>query len=149
MSAVRVKWRYLLPLLGFLAIAALWHMRQGYSVPSTGAPTLSFQRLARGDKSGARDCRATSCFSVNKCAHREQGKVGVYISPPYSFRDEASGTIFFPEISLEYTELLDAIRTSPYYEPDPTKACVTVPHVDTLNGNSKDVIFDMLNSLPG
>ncbi|KAL5499438.1 hypothetical protein EMCRGX_G010854 [Ephydatia muelleri] len=130
-----------------LTIAALWYIRQGYVALSSGAPTLSLSR-ARGDEPGARDCGATSCFSVNKCAYREQGKVGVYVSPPYSFLDEETRTTFIPEVSLEYTELLDAIRASPYYEPDLAKACVTVPRIDTLNGDAKDVNI-MLNSLPG
>ena len=152
MSVVRVRWGYVVPII-LLMLLVFWYMLQPYILPSVVLTALTLQRSgrARDDESGTRACRAYNCFAINKCAYREQDKVGVYVSPLYSFVDEAARTVLTPEISREYAELLGAIRTSPYNEPDQSKACVTLPHVDTLNGNTMDMntVSDMLRSLPG
>ena len=152
MSIVRYRWRYVVPA-ALLMLVVFWHLWRVHLLSSSVAPTLALQRYGRtrDNTSGARTCRANSCFAINRCAYREQDRIGVYLSPRYSFLDEVTHAVLTPEISWEYAELLDTIKASPFYEPDQRKACVTVPHIDTLNLNTlgANTVFDMLNSLPG
>ena len=76
--------------------------------------------------------------------------MSVYIGNWCKFHDpQLSGTVT-PEISLEYLELVEAVKKSRYYTEDPSVACVFIPPVDTLSQKNVEVntMSVLLNSLP-
>ncbi|KAF4523090.1 hypothetical protein B566_EDAN003102 [Ephemera danica] len=87
-----------------------------------GAPPISHRS----------DCTHHTCFNVYRCGHGPS--LRVYIYPPKRFLD-AEGIPISGFPSREYYHVLEAILNSRHYEPDPSKACLFVPSLDTLNQN--------------
>lgn len=73
---------------------------------------------ASTDDNNARHCRMSNCFDFSPC-HKNGFRVYVY---PIEDR-----------ISSKYNEILRALRTSRYYTSDPTRACIFVLAIDTLD----------------
>ncbi|CAB3371155.1 Hypothetical predicted protein [Cloeon dipterum] len=78
------------------------------------------------------ECTHHTCLDIYRCGHGNSLKV--YIYPPRRFLD-SEGIPISAQPSQEYYDLLDAIFKSKYYEPDPSKACILIPSIDTLNQN--------------
>ncbi len=101
---------------------------------------------------GSKDhCRFHVCFNINRCTlSLREDKLGVYISDSYDFQDPTNSISLSLNVSKEYTELLEAVRTSRYHVPHPSKACVFIPPIDTLAQQNLDVnaVSAILNTLP-
>lgn len=80
------------------------------------------------------NCTYYTCFDVYKCSHSHTGMIGVYIYPLLEYVDE-EGAPITRKITQEFHDLVRAIINSPYYTPDPSKACVFIPLIDLLNQN--------------
>ena len=72
-------------------------------------------------------CTMETCFDASKCL--SGFKVYVY---PSKTTDKVSST---------YRTVLDVIRNSSYYTQDPTRACLFVPNLDTLDRDPKSREF--------
>jgi len=79
-----------------------------------------------------KECTHHSCLDIYRCGHGASLKV--YIYPPRRYTD-SEGIPISAQPSKEYFEILEAIYKSRFYEPDPKKACLLVPSIDTLNQN--------------
>ena len=108
-------------------------------------------QLSEDERNFKSSCLFHSCFEINRCAFGVYNKIGVYVHPEFEYVENRSLHSYVPQASLEYLELLKVVRDGPYYQPDPTRACVSVPSVDLLNLNGKDdhLVSAMLDSLPG
>ena len=142
-------------LLGF---RSLWHFggtdqaRPSGGVVSRVKP-LSLPLIAPTDNDSQSvawkfQCNFHTCFEINDCVLDVHKRIGVYVYPEYVFID-GNHTWEAPQ-SKEYREILSAIRTSVFYQPDPSRACVFVPSLDTLNqrGMNISLMSAMLTSLP-
>lgn len=94
------------------------------------------------------ECRFYTCFEVNRCVFAVEDVLGVYIGEKYDFVAPHAPTIS-PTLSVEYSELIEAVKGSRYYVSDPSKACVFIPAVDTLSQSSlrANTMSVLLNSL--
>ena len=79
----------------------------------------SIQRPARKRYGSLAHCTMQTCFDLHRC--RNGFKVYVYPSYPSD------------KVSSAYKTILNVIRNSHYYTPDPTQACLLVPNLDTLD----------------
>lgn len=98
-------------------------------------------------------CRFHSCFDVNRCVYSTEDHIKVHVGGPYSFLPPFASSLpipLTPEFSVEYTELIEAVKGSRYHQADPSKACVFIPPLDTLNQHKMNasVASTLLNSLP-
>lgn len=93
-------------------------------------------------------CSYYTCFDVYRCGHRHD-QVTVYVYPIFNYVDE-HGKELTRQASREFMELLEAIQQSKFYTSDPTKACLLIPSLDTLNqeGLNLNAVSQILNSLP-
>ncbi|XP_065174420.1 exostosin-2-like [Sycon ciliatum] len=89
----------------------------------TGSSSASLRPLPR-------DCSIQKCFDLSRC-HATR-RLRVYVYPDTRFVDRR-GSRVLDVASIEYLQMLDAVKASRFYEPNPEKACVFVPAVDTLN----------------
>ncbi|XP_071445244.1 exostosin-2 [Hetaerina americana] len=89
------------------------------------------------------NCGHHNCFDVYRCGHSWEkdgrARVPVYVYPLVRFVDEdgipvAVGGGASP-LSREYFRMLDAIQRSEYHTSDPSKACLFITSIDTLNQN--------------
>ena len=96
------------------------------------------------------NCLFHTCFEINDCPYRTKDQIPVYVYPEYNYVPVDGGAIFGAELSAEYREILQTIQSSNYYESSPSKACVFIPSVDTLNQQSRNtmVTSQMLQSMP-
>ncbi len=76
--------------------------------------------------------------------------IGVHIGPWRKFHDSQTKSALPSSISQEYSELVEAVKGSRYFEPDASKACVLIPYLDTLRQGQVEAktMSLMLNSLP-
>ena len=95
-------------------------------------------------------CQFHTCFEINDCQLLEDDKISVYVYPDHNYMFSDKKTVYQTEPSQEYTELLAIIQSSEYYEPSPSKACVFIPSIDTLNQqrNNLTLVSLMLQALP-
>lgn len=98
-----------------------------------------------------KSCHFHTCFEINDCIFGRQDRIRVYVHDHYEFHSPITSQSYVPDISTEYTEILDTIRNSRYYERNISKACVIVPPIDTLNQQQHEtkLVSILLNSLPG
>jgi len=77
-------------------------------------------------------------------------KIGVHVHPKFEFVSNRTERSYKPEHSDEYSQLLSAVRRSPYYQHNASKACVFIPPIDTLSQSKLDLglTSTLLNSLP-
>ncbi|XP_063236290.1 exostosin-2 isoform X2 [Bacillus rossius redtenbacheri] len=73
-------------------------------------------------------------FDVYRCGREGADSLLVYVYPLRKHVDERSIPLG-GRMSREYHEVLRTVVDSHYYTPDPDKACVFVPSIDTLNQN--------------
>lgn len=85
-------------------------------------------------------CTMVNCFDVSRCRGPQGFKVYIYPSEQNARR------------SPLFEQVLDVIRSSPYFTSNPEEACVFVPSVDTLDRDkhSKEFVDNLppLESLP-
>ncbi|XP_054159212.1 exostosin-2-like [Oppia nitens] len=102
-------------------------------------------------------CNHYNCFDVYRCGNydntitslKNEEFINVYIYPSINFVDTNHKSLLSPK-SQEFTELLEAIVSSPYYTSDPSKACLLIPNIDLLNqmNVNLEVTSKILSSLP-
>ncbi|XP_034951756.1 exostosin-2 [Chelonus insularis] len=78
-------------------------------------------------------CTHFKCFNVYRCGV-QGNKLLVYVYPLKNYID-ASGKPVSGQLSKEFLQILQAIVNSKQYTPNPHKACIFVPSIDTLNQN--------------
>lgn len=86
-----------------------------------------------------RDCRMSNCFNASLCRH---GFL-VHVHPAPVFNNVTSSGV--PPVSGKYAEILRAVRMSRYYTDDPSRACLFVLAIDTLDRDrlSREYIADI------
>jgi glucuronyl/N-acetylglucosaminyl transferase EXT1 len=98
-------------------------------VPLSNLPNVAFANRRRARF--ATNCRLWNCFDFSRCSSNDRLRVHIY--PPLS----AAGN----DISEPFRRILTAIQQSPYFEPDPDRACVFVPSIDLLDRDPLSVDF--------
>jgi glucuronyl/N-acetylglucosaminyl transferase EXT2 len=97
-------------------------------------------------------CRFHTCFEINNCSIGINDLIGVYVYPDIEFITEESGENkrVSSVLSVEYRELISAVKESSYYQPNASKACVLIPSIDTLSQDVVDIelVSRMLHGLP-
>ncbi len=129
-------------------------LRKGYG--STGGTrrhkrSIKSLQLSDEERNFTITCRFHSCFEINDCSITIHDRIGVYVYPEFEYVDNGLQQSYTSVLSTEYAEILEAIRNSPYYQSNASRACVFVPAVDTLNENRMDVrlVSSLLDSQPG
>lgn len=89
-----------------------------------------------GPQPGSRPCRMETCFDFSRC----RGEFRVYV---YPHQDVEANT----PISSSYMKVLSVIRESRYYTADPTRACLYVLALDTLDRDK--LSSDFVRGMPG
>lgn len=93
------------------------------------ADTLSSKNVPHLTRNNKKlPCRMENCFDFTKCYE----DFLVYVYPPEPLNSLGAA----PPISLNYQKILSAITESRYYTSDPTKACLFVLGLDTLDRDS-------------
>lgn len=82
----------------------------------------------------ALNCTYWDCFDVYKCGRSGHDKITIYIYPLKDYQTENGNSI--SQFSREFFVILDTIKRSRYYTPNPELACILVPSIDTLNQNT-------------
>lgn len=77
-------------------------------------------------------CSYWNCFNVYNCGQNGNDRISVYVYPLRKYVD-TRGMSATDTISQEFYAVLKTIVESKYYTPDPTKACLFVPSIDTLS----------------
>ena len=95
-------------------------------------------------------CRFHTCFEINNCSVVRGDQIEVYVYPETDFVSEETNKDIALFKSVEYQELVDAVRGSRYYQSNASRACVFIPGVDTM---SEDIVDErdmslVLHSLP-
>jgi len=70
-----------------------------------------------------RGCRMDSCFDASLC--RRNGGFRVYVYPRHETATQ--------QLSDTYRDMLAAVESSRFFTPDPERACLFVPSLDTLD----------------
>ena len=96
------------------------------------------------------DCAFHTCFEVSWCSLSRRDKIGVYVYDEPVFMDTNGNQLNLP-YSVEYQQLIQAVRSSEYYQSNFSKACLFIPPIDTLSQPRLDTtqISRSLASLPG
>ena len=83
-------------------------------------------------------CTMGACFDISKC--RQSAGFKVYVYPDIDGAGKPSSL---------YGKILSVIRSSHYYTPDPTEACLFVTSIDTLDRDrhSDDYVKDISSKL--
>lgn len=82
----------------------------------------------------ASNCTYWDCFDVYKCGRGGHNKITIYIYPRKDYQTANGNSI--SQFSREFFVILDTIKHSRYYTPNPDEACLLVPSIDTLNQNT-------------
>ena len=105
--------------------------RRSYLDATDGEDQVLFHSVQRpaGKRygGGLAHCTMQTCFNMNKCLNGF--KVYVYPSSPSD------------KVSSAYQTILNVIRNSSYYTPDPAQACLLVPNLDTLDRDPRSRDF--------
>lgn len=80
------------------------------------------------------NCTYWDCFDVYKCGRGGHEKITIYIYPLKDYQTENGNSI--SQFSREFFVILDTIKRSRFYTPNPEEACLLVPSIDTLNENT-------------
>lgn len=80
------------------------------------------------------NCTYWECFDVYRCGRGGHDKITIYIYPLRDYQTEEGNWI--SKFSREFFIILDTIKRSKYYTPNPEEACLLVPSIDTLNQNT-------------
>lgn len=99
-------------------------------------------------------CSMFTCFDIHRCGSGldptiNNGSLSIYVYPIYQW--VVDGKRIQDSLSIEFYQFLQSIKRSPYYVPDPKRACIFVPSIDLLNLNklsvSSEDILAVLSSL--
>ena len=95
-------------------------------------------------------CRFHTCFEINNCSIGVGDKIGVYVYPNIEFVEDETSERFSSVFSIEYRELVAAVKSSRYYQPNVSRACVYVMPIDTLSQDllNVELVSLMLHALP-
>jgi len=112
----------------------------------------SILRVKNLDGAGVqvRSCSIHKCFEIVLCSLSVRDRIGVYVYDEMTFVDSHGSALNIP-YSMEYRQLLQAVKSSPYYQTNFSKACLFIPPIDTLSQlriNTSDV-SRILSSIPG
>ena len=97
-----------------------------------------------------KDCAFHTCFDVLLCSLSRRDKISVYVYDEPLFIDTNGNQLNLP-YSVEYKKLIQAVKSSQYYQSNFSEACLFIPPVDTLSQprlNTAEVSRS-LASLPG
>ncbi|GAB0095884.1 Exostosin-2 [Sergentomyia squamirostris] len=95
------------------------------------------------------NCSYWDCVNVYKCGQRaSDNEFTIYVYPLKNYMNSDGKSAF--KLTKEFYYILKAIIESPYYTPNPNKACLFVPSIDVLNQNYIDtsLVAKALASLP-
>ncbi|XP_050348603.1 exostosin-2 [Nymphalis io] len=104
------------------------------NLDASSLPVRTLLSESRTSSPRAENCTYWSCFNVYKCGRGGHDKITIYIYPLKDYRTDDEKTI--SQFSREFYEILNTIKNSKYYTPNPDDACLLVPSIDTLNQNS-------------
>lgn len=76
------------------------------------------------------NCTYWECFDVYRCG-RGHDKLTIYIYPLKEYQTASGRSV--SHFSREFYTILETIKRSKYYTPNPEEACLLVPSIDTLN----------------
>ena len=96
------------------------------------------------------DCAFHTCFEVSWCSLSRRDKIGVYVYDEPVFVD-TNGNQLNLQYSLEYQQMIQAVKSSVYYQSNFSRACLFIPPIDTLSQPRLDTaqVSRSLASLPG
>ncbi|KAG6440777.1 exostosin-2 [Manduca sexta] len=77
------------------------------------------------------NCTYWECFDVYKCGRGGHDKITIYIYPLKNYQTAKGNSV--SHFSREFYMILDTIKHSKYYTPNPEEACLLVPSIDLLN----------------
>lgn len=125
------------------------NLRHTYSFRRKRVPVV-FINWSKTDNKSKSFCHFHTCFEVNDCIFDKDDQIRVHVHNQYEFHSGITSHSYALEVSTEYAEILDTIRSSRYYEKNISQACVFVPPIDTLNQQQHDtkLVSVLLNSLP-
>lgn len=97
-----------------------------------------------------RECAFHTCFEVSLCSLSRRDKIGVYVYDEPLFMDSNGDQLNLPH-SVEYQQLMQAVKSSSYYQSNLSKACLFIPPIDTLSQPRINTmhVTRSLASLPG
>ena len=97
-----------------------------------------------------KDCAFHTCFDVLLCSLSRRDKISVYVYDEPLFVDSNGNQLNLPH-SVEYKQLIQAVKASIYYQSNISKACLFIPPVDTLSQPRMNTaeVSRSLASLPG
>ena len=84
-------------------------------------------------------CRFHTCFEINNCTVSSGDRIGVYVYPKIEFTLKETNEKISSFTSVEYQELIEAVKNSRYYQQNFSKACVFIPSFDTLSQDAMDI----------
>lgn len=108
---------------------------------------LTLEKNTKASTRRAFNCTYWDCFDVYRCGRGGHDKITIYIYPLKDYQTENGNSI--SQFSREFYIILETIKRSKYYTPNPEEACLLVPSIDTLNQNtfSSDYVSRALYSL--
>ena len=80
-------------------------------------------------------CDYYSCFDVYHCGFNDETRISVYVYPEVNYLDQNDIPISMPR-SKEFQEIIQTVKDSVYFNPNPKEACVFLPNMDLLNQNN-------------
>lgn len=100
-------------------------------VTSSPSPNITSTSTSTSSSS----CTMFSCFSIHRCGGSggASATLSIYIYPIH--RWFIDGIPLQSTLSSEFLTYLQTLRNSPYYTPDPGRACLFIPSIDLLNLN--------------
>lgn len=121
---------------------------QAVNLDSTSVEVVKISDSSVEAGSRLSNCTYWDCFDVYRCGRGGHNKITIYIYPLKDYQTEDGNSI--SQFSKEFYMILDTIKRSKYYTPNPEEACLLVPSIDTLNQRSfsKHHVSRVLQSLP-
>lgn len=130
----------------FLTISSHWWQSSITSQQPLHLEPLNWTEVNNASRA---DCRFHTCFDISRCVFSMEDVVGVYIGGWYELHGPETPNAVSRMVSLEYAELVEAVKGSHYHVSDPSHACIFLPPLDTLSQDrDKVAATTFLNSLP-
>lgn len=132
----------------FTGSAARIDVYQAVNLDSTSFEVVKISSSALEAHPRVSNCTYWDCVDVYRCGKGGHNKITIYIYPLKDYQTENGNSI--SRFSKEFYMILDTIKRSKYYTPDPEEACLLVPSIDTLNQHSfsSKHVAQVLQSLP-
>lgn len=121
---------------------------QAVNLDSTSGEVVKISSSSPEALARVSNCTYWDCFDVYRCGKGGHNKITIYIYPLKNYQTENGNSI--SQFSKEFYMILDTIKRSKYYTPNPEDACLLVPSIDTLNQHSfsSKHVSQALQSLP-